>query len=58
MINYARDGLNHFGNLDIIETVKYILDHGTEHDLQMKYFRENNIDDLKIYLMETVDYNL
>ena len=41
-----------------IHTVEHILDHGTEHDLQMKYLRENNIDDLKIYLMETVDYNL
>ena len=58
MINYTRDWLDHFGNLDIIETVEHVLNHGTEHDLQMEYFKKNNIDDLKIYLMETVDYNL
>ena len=42
----------------LMKLKKYILNHGTEHDLQMEYLRENNIDDLKIYLMETVDYNL
>ena len=58
MINYSRDGLEYFDNLDIIDTVEYIINHGTEHDCQIEYLKENNIDDLKIYLMDTVDYNL
>jgi len=58
MIDYIKDGLAHFGNSDIIDTVRYILDYGTEHDLQMQYLDKNNLDSLKIYLMDNVDYNL
>ena len=58
MINYAEDGLSHFGNLDIVDTVNNIFNDGTEYDLQMKHLEENNIDDLKIYLMDSVDYSI
>ena len=56
MINYANNGLEYFGNLDVLDTVEDILVNGTEHDLQLKYFQDNNMDKLKTYLMDNVDY--
>jgi len=58
MINYIKSALIHFDNLDIIETVEDILSNGTEHDFQLKYYEENSMDDLKIYLMDNVDYHI
>ena len=57
MINYIKDGLDHFGNLDIIETVEDILNNGTEHDLQLDYLNNHSMENLKIYLMDNVDYS-
>jgi len=56
MINYIRDALNYFDNSDIIKTVEDILSHGTEHDLQLQYLNKHNLEDLKIYLINKVDY--
>ena len=56
MINYTRNALEYFGNLDILDTVDEVLCSGTEHDLQLKYMQNNNMDKLKIYLMDNVDY--
>ena len=58
MINYIEDALNHFDNLEIIQTVEDILLNGTEHDLQLKHLNDYDIEDLKIYLMDSVDYHL
>ena len=58
MINYIREALDHFNNLDIIETAEDILNNGTEYDLQIKYIDNNSIENLKIYLMDNVDYHL
>ena len=58
MINYIEDALIHFNNLDIVETVEDILTNGTEHDLQLEFLNKHNMDDLKIYLMDNVDYHL
>ena len=58
MINYIEDALIHFDNLDIVETVENVLVNGTEHDLQLKFLNKYSMDDLKIYLMDNVDYHL
>ena len=58
MINYSKDGLEYFGNLDVIDTVNDVLNNGTEYDFQIKCLEENNLNDLKIYLMDSVEYNL
>ena len=58
MINYAKEGLCFFNKLDIIETVEDILSNGTEHDLQLKYLEKYSMRDLKLYLMDQVDYSL
>ena len=58
MINYIKDALIYFDNTDIIKVVKDILSNGTEHDLQLNYFNENDMNELKKYLMDKVDYKL
>jgi len=58
MINYIESALSYFGNLDIIKTVKNVLDNGTEHDLQLECLSGGNMQDLKMYLINDVDYSL
>ena len=58
MINYIKDALIYFNNSDVIEIVEDVLSNGTEHDFQISYLQEHSIDDLKVYLMDSVDYKL
>ena len=59
MINYIKDALVYFDNLDIVDIVHDVLNIGTEHDFQMSvYLKNNKMEDLKIYLMNNVEYDL
>mgnify|MGYP001319860638 FL=1 len=58
MINYIKDALIYFNNLDIVDMVEDVLSDGTEHDLQLNYLKKHNMQELKLYLMDKVDYNL
>ena len=59
MINYIKDALVYFDNLDIVDTIHNVLNVGTEHDFQMSvYLKNNKMEDLKIYLMNNVEYDL
>ena len=59
MINYIKDALIYFDNLDIVDIVQDVLNVGTEHDFQMSvYLKNNKMEDLKIYLINNVDYHL
>ena len=58
MINYIKPALEYFENLDIIKTVNDVIRNGSEHDLQLEYLNQNSIKDLKIYLMDKVDYKI
>tara|TARA_Y100000996_G_C22480463_1_gene625945 strand:+ start:25 stop:1149 length:1125 start_codon:yes stop_codon:yes gene_type:complete len=58
MINYIKDALIYFNNSDVIETVEDVLSDGTEHDFQINYLQKHSMDDLKMYLMDSVDYKL
>ena len=56
MYNYCKTSLDLFGDKDVIDTINYILDKGTEGDEQIKVYNEGGFDKLKIYLMNNVDY--
>lgn len=58
MIDYLYKSLDHFNNVDIINTVQDILKNGTEHDEQMIVYKEKGFDGLKKYLIDDVDYYL
>ena len=58
MINYIKDALIYFNNLDIVDMVEDVLSNGTEHDLQLNYLKKHNMQKLKLYLMDKVDYSL
>ncbi|MAR30259.1 MAG: hypothetical protein CMG24_04920 [Candidatus Marinimicrobia bacterium] len=58
MINYIKDALIYFNNLDIVDMVEDVLSDGTEHDLQLNYLKKHNMQELKLYLMDKVDYSL
>ena len=58
MINYIKDALIYFNNLDIVDMVEDVLSDGTEHDLQLSYLKKHNMQELKLYLMDKVDYSL
>ena len=58
MINYIKDALIYFNNLDIVDIVEDVLSDGTEHDLQLSYLKKHNMQELKLYLMDKVDYSL
>ena len=58
MIDYATPALEYFGNLNVLKIVNNVIENGTEHDLQLKYLNQNSMKELKIYLMDKVDYRL
>ncbi len=58
MVEYCNDALLHFNTAHIVETLKNILENGTEGDLQYEYYNRNGMESLKKYLIENVDYNL
>ena len=58
MIDYCNDSLNYFGNMHIVKYVNNIISNGTEADEQLRVFSKNNIDFLKKYLIDNVQYKI
>ena len=56
MLNYCKESLEFFGNTYLIKYVENIIENGTEADKQLKIYENNDIEYLKKYLVETVDY--
>ena len=60
MMDYIKNSLIYFGNENVINNVNSILSEGTECDKQLTFYKnnENNINELKKYLIKNVDYHL
>ena len=56
MYNYCKNSLNLFGDKNIIDTINFILNEGTEGDEQIKIYKDGGFDKLKLYLINNVDY--
>ena len=44
MYNYCKTSLDLFGDKDVINTINYILDKGTEGDEQINIYKEGGFD--------------
>ena len=42
---------------NINKQIDYIVENGTEHDMQIQVYDECGMQDLKKYLMEDIEYN-
>ena len=58
MLEYVNDALVKFGNIDVVNDVENIIEHGTEGDEQTKVFSESGFIGLKKYLINKVDYQI
>ena len=58
MKNFVNDALIHFNNSHIINEINFIIKNGTEGDKQIKVYDDSSFDGLKLYLMNSVDYQL
>ena len=56
MYDYCYESLKLFGDEDIIDRIEYILNNGTEGDEQINIYEKNGFKDLKLYLINNVDY--
>ena len=56
MYNYCSESLKLFDDKDILETINFIINEGTEGDKQMNIYKKDGFDKLKLYLMSNVDY--
>jgi len=56
MVDYCKESLDYFGNSHIVNEVNNIIDSGTEGDEQIKYYKKNGIDKLKLFLVNNVEY--
>ena len=56
MYNYCKNSLDLFDDKNIIDTINFILNEGTEGDEQIKIYKEGGFNKLKLYLMNNVDY--
>ena len=56
MIQYCLPSLKYFNTEHIIDNINYILNEGTEGDMQVKIFNKYGMKKLKNYLMDNVEY--
>ena len=56
MYHYCLESLKLFNNEDIISTIDHIIENGTEGDEQLKIHQQGGFDELKLYLINNVDY--
>ena len=56
MIDYCKESLSYFNNLQVIDDVNDILNNGTECDEQIEVFENSNMCNLKKFLMNNVMY--
>ena len=57
MKKYVKKSMEHFKNLDILKRLDYLIEHGTEFDEQIQTFENKGMDELKLSLMDFVEYN-
>lgn len=58
MIEYCSESLVHFNNEYIIDDINNILKNGTEGDHQLKIYNQYDMEKLKLFLIDDVQYNL
>ena len=58
MIDNIYPSLEELGNLEEIKVVEEVLEKGTEADQQLCFEKENGIDNLLLFLIENVQYNI
>jgi len=60
MLEYLDSSLVYFDNVEVKKIVSYILDGNTEAEIQLKLYnnKENNIEQLKRFLIQDVQYDL
>ena len=56
MKDYIQDALKYWGNQHINEYIDLILNNGTEGDKQLIVYEESGFENLKQYLMKSVQY--
>tara|TARA_Y100000590_G_scaffold459231_1_gene615782 strand:- start:837 stop:1949 length:1113 start_codon:yes stop_codon:yes gene_type:complete len=56
MLNYCKQSLEYFNNTHLLKYADKIIQQGTEGDQQIKIFKNNNMDYLKKFLIQSVDY--
>ena len=56
MYHYCLESLKLFNNEDILSAINHILENGTEGDEQLKIHQQGGFDELKLYLINNVDY--
>ena len=58
MIDNIYPSLEELGNLEEIKVVEEVLEKGTEADQQLCFEKENGIDNLLLFLIENVQYDI
>jgi len=58
MVDNIIPSLEELGNLDVIDTLDSIISVGTEADEQLLFEKKNGMDNLLLFLMEDVEYNI
>ena len=56
MLNYCNDSLNYFSNNHLLNYANNIIKNGTEADQQLKVYNDYDMQYLKKYLIETVEF--
>ena len=57
MKDYVNNSLDFFNNSHVNKQIDYIVENGTEHDMQIQVYDECGMQVLKKYLMEDIEYN-
>ena len=57
MLDFIHPSLLYFGNENIINIVNNILQDNTESQKQLDFFNKNDIEHLKLFLMDDVEYD-
>ena len=58
MVDNIFPSLEELGNLDVIDTLNNVISNGTEADEQLLFEKNNGMDNLLLFLMEKVEYNI
>ena len=54
MVDYCSKSLDYFDNNHIVQEINNITKYGTEGDMQLKYYKNNGMDKLKLFLIKNV----
>ena len=56
MVDYCCKSLDYFDNNHIVQEINNIIKYGTEGDRQLKYYKSNGMDKLKLFLINNVQF--